>query len=462
VVALSTTVLAASLTAAFVGTSHAQSVVTPQIAGSVAAPTTAEVSPVCDAPNTSSTLGPASAVPSSPTSTVITPSGGVDNFTATATNIYVDTGSVLDTYSLAGALVSSFPLPTGFTGGNEISQPVIDGSGNIYLASYYAQKVDKFSSSGALQWSTDPESGNPTGLFSLGSGSGFQLVVSVVQSSSRSDLLNLSTGAVSGSFPLVDHGGYVTQEANGNLLYSGNGYVTTYSPSGTKLSSFGAAQTEGNGAHTGSGSQFYYPSQAVQGPDGTIYTADPLHTIEATSPTGFLQNTTTLGGALNMGGYNFYLIGSTLYYQGGAPFNGSADNISSVSLATLTTYLDAVHVPTDSLGWGAGLSSTAAANYFAPGTTPTVVATFDPWWVSQASHLQLSYSVEDTTSLDAETVPAPTTIALPTTAGGLASIPLTLPAADQQPGPGHADRHLHLATDQPRHDVHALHGGRRR
>jgi hypothetical protein len=417
-----------------IGTSHAQSVVTPQIAGSVAAPTTAEVSPVCDAPNTSSTLGPASSVPSSPTSTVVTPTGGVDNFTATSTGIYVDTGTALVTYSLAGAQVGSFALPSGFTGGNEISQPVVDSSGNIYLATYYGQKVDKFSPSGTVLWSTDPESGNPTGLFSMGSGSGFQLVVSVVQSSSRSDLLNPATGAISGSFPLVDRG-FVTQESNGNLLYSGNGYVTTYSSSGTKLSTFGAAQTEGNGAHTGSGYQFYYASQAVQGPDGTIYTADPLHTIEATSPTGYLQDTTTLGGALNMGGFNFYLVGSTLYYQGGAPFNGGADNISSVSLATLTTYLGAVHVPTDTLGWGAGLSSTASANYFAPGSTPTVVATFDPWWASQASHLQLSYSVEDTTSLTAETVPTPTTLALPTTTSGLASIPLTLTTADQQPGP---------------------------
>jgi hypothetical protein len=313
VVAAVTLIAIPAVLVGLIGTSHAQSVVTPQIPGSVAAPTTADASPVCDAPNTSSTLGPASSVPSSPTSTVVTPSGGVDNFTATSSGIYVNTGTTLATYNLAGTPVSSFALPSGFTGGNEISQPVVDSSGNIYLATYYGQKVDKFSPSGTVLWSTDPESGNPTGLFSMGSGAGFQLVVSVVQSSSRSDLLNPATGAISGSFPLVDHDGFVTQEANGNLLYSGNGYVTTYNSSGTKLSTFGAAQTEGNGAHTGSGYQFYYASQAVQGPDGTIYTADPLHTIESTSPNGYLQNTTTLGGDLNMGGFNFYLVGSTLY-----------------------------------------------------------------------------------------------------------------------------------------------------
>jgi hypothetical protein len=416
-----------------IGTGHAQSA-PPQINGSVAAPTSADMTPVCTAPNPTSTLGPATTLPANPTATVVTPPGGVATFTATSTGLYVDTGTAVDTYSLSGGLVGSFPIPSGFTGSNGISQPVIDPSGNIYLSTYYGLRVDKFSSSGTLLWSVDPESGNPTGLFSVGTGSGFELMVSLGHAA-RSDVLNLSTGAVSGSFPVVSNGDYVTQESNGDLLESGNGYVTTYSPAGVELSTFGAAQGGGAGVHTGSGTQFYYSAQAVQGPDGTIYTADPLHTIEATSPQGFLQNSTTLGTSLTMGGYNFYLVGSTLYYQGGPPFNTGADNISSIPLATLTAYLGAIHVPTDSLGWGAGLSSTATANYFAPGTTPSVVATFDPWWVSEASHLQLSYSVENAASLTAGTVPAPTTIPLPTTAPGLASIPLTLPAADQQPGP---------------------------
>jgi F5/8 type C domain len=416
-----------------IGTGHAQSA-PPQISGSVAAPTSADMTPVCTAPDPTDVLGPAPTLPANPTSTVVTPSGGVADFTATATGLYVDTGTAVDTYTLSGSLVGSFPLPSGFTGSNGISQPVVDPAGNIYLSTYYGLQVDKFSSSGTLLWSVDPESGMPTGLFSLGTGSGFELMVSLGHAT-RSDELNLSTGAVSGSFPVVSNGDYVTQESDGDLLESGNGYVTTYSPAGVELSTFGAAQTGGAGVHTGSGNQFYYSAQAVQGPDGTIYTADPLHTIEATSPQGFFQNSTTLGSSLTMGGYNFYLVGSTLYYQGGPPFNTGADNISSIPLSTLTTYLDAVHVPTDSLGWGAGLSSTATANYFAPGTTPSVVATFDPWWVAQASHLQLSYSVENDASLTAGTVPAPTTIPLPTTAPGLASIPLTIPAADQQPGP---------------------------
>ena len=257
----------------------------------------------------------------------------MDSFTATSNGVYVNTGSKLVTYSLAGAQVGSFNLPTPIArqNGNEVTQPVIDPSGNIYLASYYDQVVE-VPPSGLLLWSVDPESGNPTGLYSMGSGSTFQLAVSVLGNSSGSDLLNLTTGAVNGSFPLVDRFGYVTQESNGNLLYSGNGYVQTLDSTGRVLSKFGSAQTGPGGAHTGSGSQFYYPSQVAPGPDGTIYSADPLYTIEATSPQGYLQGATTLNNTLQIGGYNFYLIGSTFYYQGGPPFNGAADNIDGLGL----------------------------------------------------------------------------------------------------------------------------------
>ncbi len=410
---------------------------TPQVTGSVAAPGPAEASPICDAPDPAAVLGPSSNLPSDPTGTLVTPSGGVVNFTATTTGLYIDTGTVILTDTLTGNQVSSFDLPANLADrhGNEISQPVVDPSGNIYIASYYDRVLDKFSPSGQLLWSVDPESGNPTGLFSVGTGASFELAVSVVQNSSSSALIDLSTGAISRSFPLDDDFDYVTQEPNGDLLVSGSGHVQTVGPTGEVLSTFGSDQTEGVGVHTGSGTQFYYPAQAAVGSDGTIYTADPLHTIEATSPAGFLEGTTTLDGNLNMGGWNFYLIGSTFFFQGGAPFNTAADNISIVSLSTLQAYLDSPHVPDDSLGWGAGLSTAAAGNYFASGTTPAVSASFDPWWSSQASHLELSYSVENTGSLDAETTPAPTTVPLPTSTSGLAEIPLAIPALDEQPGP---------------------------
>ncbi|MGP0110886.1 MAG: hypothetical protein ACLPR9_18865 [Acidimicrobiales bacterium] len=206
------------------------STTSPQIAGSVAAPSAADVSPICDAPDASTTLGPAPSLPSDPTSTVVTPTGGVYDFTVTSSGIYVYTGSMLDTYTLSGSPNGSFAVPAQFGSGDEVSQPVVDSSGNIYLSSYYGKLVDKFSPLGTVLWSVDPQSGNPTGLFGVGSGSAFQLVVSVVQNKTSSTLLNPSTGAASGSSALVDDFDYVTQESNGNLLFSGNGYVRPWIP----------------------------------------------------------------------------------------------------------------------------------------------------------------------------------------------------------------------------------------
>jgi hypothetical protein len=404
--------------------------VTPQIAGSPPAPTASEISPVCDAPAAASNLGPEPSLAADPVASVVAPTGGLVNFTATPAGIYVDTGSSLAVYSLSGTEERSFALPAVFPArnGNEIAAPVIDPAGNIYLASYYDKVVDKFSPTGQLLWSVDPGGDNPTGLFGVGTGSGFELMVSVVQNATVSEQLALSTGAVSGTFPYVDDLGFVTQESDGDLLATGDGYVRTLAADGAVLSTFGSSAIEGQGAHTGSGYQFYYPAQAVQGPDGTLYTADPLHTVESSSPDGILQGTTTLDGALTFGGDNLYLVGSTVYFEG-------SGNVSSVPLSTLQYYLGAVQAPIDSLGWGAGLSSSATANYFSPGTTPAVHATFDPWWVSQASHLELTYSIEDTGSLTAETVPAAADLPLPTSAAALASIPLTIPAADELPGP---------------------------
>lgn len=424
----------------FMGNVHADPP-TPQIPGGVAAPTAAEVSPICNAPDPSKVLGPAPSPPANPTSTLVTPPGGVASFTATSTNLYVLNSSQLITYTLSGSEVSVFALPPGFSAGDSPSQPVVDPSGNIYLSSYYGMKMDKLSPTGQVIWSVDPEGGSPTGIFSVGIGAAFELMVSVTQNSSGSEQVNLNTGAVSGFFPLFDNSDFVTQESDGNLLFSGNGYVETISPTGTVLSSFGSSQDQSNGLHTGSGTQFEYPAQAAQGADGTIYTADPLDTIEATSPQGYFESSTTLGqnsnggGNLAMSNKDFFLVGSTFYYQGGPPFQSASDNISSVSLATLTAYLDGIQAPTNSLGWGAGISTPAAGNYFPPGTTPQVSANFNAGWATNASHLQLSYSVENDASLNAEVVPSPTTVDLPSTAAGLANIPLTIPAVDQQAGP---------------------------
>ncbi len=200
---------------------------------------------------------------------------------------------------------------------------------------------------------------------------------------------------MSGTFPLVSNiGDFVTQEAGGNLLFSGNGYVETVSPTGQVLSTFGAANIQGNGAHSGSGSQFYYPGQAVQAPDGTIYTADPLYSMEATSPNGFLRGSTTLGGGLAFGGWGFALVGSTFYFQSGAPFNGSADAISIVLAGQRPVLPVRDPASLEQPRLGSGPHHPGPGQLLRPGHDPLRQRRRStPGGRRRRRHLQLSYSV---------------------------------------------------------------------
>jgi len=452
-VASAAAVAAVVASAAAGGTPGTAAAAGQSLAGSVPAPSATEVSPQCATVTPSTVLGPAStSVPKTPVTTVVTPPGGVASMAATGSDLYVVNAAspaTLYVYTLAGAAVTNFALPSGFNGAGEVSQPVVDSSGNIYLSSYYGQRVDKFSSTGTLVWSVDPSNGNPTNVFLAGAGASAQLVVSLVQGTS-SVVLNQSTGATGAAFPFyAPVGAFLTTEASGNVLASANGYVRTVSPAGAVLATFGSSGTAGSGVHTGGPYQFYYTGQADQGPDGTVYTSDPLGTVEATSPAGLLEGRTTLGGALTFGTWGMQLSGSSFYFASGQAFNGSADAISTFSLASLQAYLGAPAPATDALGWGAGLSTPAVGQYFAPGVAPVVDADFDAWWASGSSQLSLAYSVENQTSMNSESVPTPTTIVLPTTAAALASVNLPIPAQDTLPGPYQVQATLENTSTTP-------------
>ena len=369
----------------FMGNAHAGPP-TPQIPGSVAAPTAAEVSPICDAPDPAGVLGPAPSLPANPTSTVVTPSGGVVNFTATSTDLYVDTGSQLITYTLSGTEVSSFALPSGFTGGQR-DHPAGGRPVGEHLPGQLLRpaKLDKFSPTGTLLWSVDPEGGNPTGIFSVGTGSAFELVVSVAQNNTGSELVNQSTGAVSGTFPLSTTS--TTSPRSRTATCSSRATATSRRSARPAPCSRRSVppKTRATGSTPARAPSSTIPAQAVQGPDGTIYTADPLDTIEATSPQGYLEGTTTLGQNANggdilaMGGYNFYLVGSTFYYQGGPPFNERRRQ-HLVDLAVHPHRLPRRaprRRPTPSAG-EPGSPRRPTGNYFAAGTHPTVVGQLRP------------------------------------------------------------------------------------
>ena len=250
---------------------------------------------------------------------------------------------------------------------------MVDSSGDIYLSSYYGTAVDKFSPTGHAAVVGRPAEGQSrpdSSPWAPAPTSSWWPAWSRTRRRAWSS--TPSTGATSGTFPLVDRSGLRHPGGRRQPALSGNGYVETVSPTGQVLSTFGAPNIEGNDEHTGSGSQFYYPAQAVQGPDGTIYTADPLYTMEATSPAGFLQGSTTLGQRPRLRRMGLRPRGRHLLLPERPALRRRQPTPSpSFSLAIASpTYLDAIQAPSDRLGWGAGLATPATGNYFAPGTTP--------------------------------------------------------------------------------------------
>ena len=161
-------------------------------------------------------------------------------------------------------------------------------------------------------------------------------------------VLDEATGATGSAFPFFSPvGGYVTDRAVGEPAGFGNGYVQTVSSGGAVLSTFGSSGTAGNGTHTGGPYGFYYTGQAVQGPDGTIYTADPLGTVEATSPTGLLEGQIDARRGLRSGAGACRWSATRSTSPADRAFDGGSDAVSTFSLASLQAYLAAPAAATD-------------------------------------------------------------------------------------------------------------------
>ena len=435
-----------------------------QMAGFVPFPDATTVSKSCQLLNPASELGPAASGSSTSLSTLITPPGGVYSFRVTTTEVYVINGSGLLEYAANGSFLRAIPLPSALTtnrfngsvvGSNSYSQPVVDASGNVYIASSQGGSVAAFSPSGQLMWTVSP-SGGPTNIFSDPAPNGtFQLGVST--SSSNSSLVYSAAGAQIGTVNLwVPSGAYTDREPNGDtLLADGKGYVQTWSPDATTLiSEFGSRSVEGQGQHTGSSYSFFYPGQATLGPDGNVYAANGMGTITVTAPDGVLIGTTTLGGAVKTDG-EIQQVGGNLYLVNRPPFDATHAVVSVVPVSTVQAMLSAPQATRNALGWGAGLSSTQAANYFPAGTPVDIYASFDSWWSSISSHFQLRYQVWDDSASTTGTTPPTTTVTLPTSTSALSRMDLTIPVADQVSGPYEVQAELYDTSTTPPTEVGA-------
>jgi len=437
------------------------------IDGSVSPPSSTASTASCQDPEPSQAEGPQSTPSESPT-TVVSPPGGVWNFSATSSRLYVVNGNGVGVYSIGGSLLDQFTLPPSlttniFTGAaisdNGISQPVVDASGTIYISSYYADIVAAFAPTGAELWAVRPPN-LPTNIFPITTTeSSFNLAVSTVDDIQQSYLYT-PAGEAGGTVRLwLPGSAYTTSSATGNLIVSdGTGHVQTWTGNGeTMLSEFGSSDLTFAGKSTGGPASFFYEGQSAQGPDGNIYSADGLSHITVTSQAGILLGSTDLGAALTHSGVDGGLAveGDNLYFSVGPPFNSGQATISVLPISVVEQYLTDPQSPSNTLGWGAGVSTPEQGNYFPAGSPVTITANLDPWWTEVAPDYELRYSIWNAEAIATGSPPAAITVALPATASALEDIPLTVPGADQVAGPYEVEVALYATGTDPPTEVGA-------
>ncbi|MDA8340702.1 MAG: glycosyl hydrolase, partial [Actinomycetota bacterium] len=402
---------------------------------------TSPAAPLCGVAAPSSVAEPTVAAPSSPVQTVV--SGvPVTNFVVVGSDIDILSGSSIVVRTLAGAAVTSFALP--FPQGNASTDMVADPSGNLYLfgSFSYGWGVGKVTPTGSLAWSV-PVAGIPNGLYPWHDASGNFAVGVVLRGQAGGPVLSttgtqVATGPVAGSGNNDD----VNPGPNGGLLVTDGTSVTRYSSSGAVIGTFGAAGAAGSPDSPGSPFHFYQEGFAAQ-VGSTILVADDgwpsygqgMDLVAENGLAPQIVPDSTLGNVSTNS--PVAVVGSTVYFA-----NGNGSQIASTTVADLEALAAAPAAPLqggfgDTLGIGAGLSTPQAANYFAPGTTPSITATFQPWWSSLAPQLDLSYWVAGRSQYTSGAVPAPTTAAVSTAAtatDGTLTLPLAVPPADQGPG----------------------------
>lgn len=427
----------------------------------VATPDATQLTAGCQLPDPQRELGPEPTLKSTPVDQLVKPSGGVWTFAAGTGSLYVVNGNGLDVYTLGGKLRRHVALPASIVhatsngqpvGSGGVSQPVVAPDGDVFISSYYGRSVVELSPEGRALRTVGPKEQNPTNVFALRSAAGtWELGVSFAQDHKQS-LVYRTNGHRVGSVRLwAPDGSFLSRGVNGDLLEAtGSGMVDIWDPTATRvLSRFGDGRIHGDGVHTGGSYDFYYPGEAAAG-DGTIYAVNGPSTLTATRPDGELIGATTFDDTFEATSY-LAQVGRYLYVQTGPAFDDSAAVISRVALSMVRRYLDRPQAAANVLGWGAGLDTSAAGNYFSSGRRPAVYAGFESWWARLAPHLKLVYRIWDDASITDGKTPTSRTIRLPDRAAALAHVGLRLPSVDTTPGPYEVEAELYdTATSPPR------------
>ena len=384
-------------------------------------------------------------------------SGQIAGFTDSGGRLYVERspGSLAE-YTVGGHELDSYALPSRsrrgapLTLGNANPTIITDPSGGIYLFMMqgYTYDLVKLDASGELQW-TSPVGGVPNGLFAWHTPtSGWVAAVVGRQGAGGPSLLITPSGArVTGGVPVAGtgNGEFAAATPGGGLIDTDGQYVRVLTSSGSPVtSSPGAVPVFGSaGSGTSTTGQTPGAAFAFAGAGGvvevgsTIYVADPGpsdegHGIDLFTGAGVYEgaaSTSALGGLSAGSPLDYDPASRSLVFVNGG-------GVASISLSALR---DLVRDPAaatqdgfgDTLGIGAGVTTTATAGYFPADTSPAVTAAFDPWWQRFVDPLELRYRVADGPQLTGGRLPTPTVVPLDGAHGFRTSVPLSVPR-----GPG--------------------------
>jgi hypothetical protein len=353
---------------------------------------------------------------------------------ATGDRMVVQFSNNFQVYNMSnGAVAGSFTVP--FQANINFA---LDGQGNIYIAENpnNNQKIHKYNLAGQDQWSGGKPAGAIVdgGMFSFKAADGSHKIGLVIRGQSGSRLFN-TDGSYTGDSAMI--GIKFTQDiASGKVFSSDGSYIRTYAndTANTLVGEFGNVPQNVN---EGGPFHFYQPGAAVLAPNGQVYIPDGGHGIIAASADGLYK------GQINIEALNYpsetspaEIYNGRLYFANGGRFN-TVSKISSIALTDLDQLINFPKGPREEgkptspvLGFGAGLSSTATANYYKPGETPSVRVDFAPWW-SRVSGVTGQYTVRERREILAGQPATVQTFNLPS--GGVTSVNLALPVAK----PGH-------------------------
>jgi hypothetical protein len=347
-------------------------------------------------------------------------------------------------------LLNSFTIniPSAIQGQQTQPTFAVDPSGNIYLGTYATA-----SNGGAVsQWKWSPgsnaategwtafTSGQLTGaVYGYTDSSGTYRIAAAVNASPADDSVtynassgaSMSTNAIYGTDiqPSVAHNNDIIAINNGtNTMYVWNSTATTqnfYMSAGSG-SSWSGNISGANELANGDLVVASYESRALFFFNGS---GGYIGSIGADTgdgqPLDYVNNNATVE-----------VVNNRVYYTAENPYS-TPNKLTYVTVANINAYLASPQGAPFHLGLGANLSTSAADNYFTPGSTPSVNLTFTQWWQATATSFTGTYTIRSISQILNNQPGTQQAFSIPTSSAsyvnGTATIPLTLPSLS--PGP---------------------------